>query len=126
MKQYVVDAFTEKIFTGNPAAVCVMDTWLNDQIMQSIAVENNLSETAFAVKEGAVYHLRWFTPGGEVELCGHATLATAYVITRFVEPKLKTVTFHTLSGILTVEKQDDLLVMNFHLFSCSRFPSRNK
>ncbi|WP_296826807.1 PhzF family phenazine biosynthesis protein [uncultured Megasphaera sp.] len=122
MKQYVVDAFTEKVFTGNPAAVCVMDTWLNDQIMQNIAVENNLSETAFAVKEGAVYHLRWFTPGGEVELCGHATLATAYVITRFVEPKLKTVTFHTLSGILTVEKQDDLLVMNFPSFQLQPVP----
>ena len=106
MKQYVVDAFTDNVFAGNPAAVCVMDKWLDDRTMQNIAVENNLSETAFAVKEGGAYHLRWFTPGGEVELCGHATLATAYVITRFVESELKTVAFDTLSGRLTVEKQD--------------------
>lgn len=104
MKQYVVDAFTDKVFAGNPAAVCVMDKWLDDRTMQNIAIENNLSETAFAVREGSVYHLRWFTPGGEVELCGHATLATAYVITRFVEPSLQTVAFDTLSGRLTVEK----------------------
>ena len=116
MKQYVVDAFTDKVFAGNPAAVCVMDKWLDDCTMQNIAIENNLSETAFAVREGCVYHLRWFTPGGEVELCGHATLATAYVITRFVESGLKTVTFDTLSGRLMVEKQDDLLKMDFHPF----------
>ena len=87
MKQYIVDAFTDKVFAGNPAAVCVMDQWLDDRTMQNIAIENNLSETAFAVKGGNAYHLRWFTPGGEVELCGHATLATAYVITRFAEPE---------------------------------------
>lgn len=66
MKQYVVDAFTDKVFAGNPAAVCAMDKWLDDRTMQNIAIENNLSETAFAVREGSVYHLRWFTPGGEV------------------------------------------------------------
>lgn len=82
LTQYVVDAFTDKIFAGNPAAVCVMDRWLPDALMQKIAIENNLSETAFAVKVGDLYHLRWFTPGGEIELCGHATLATAYVVTR--------------------------------------------
>ena len=67
MKQYIVDAFTDKVFSGNPAAVCVMDTWLPDDIMQQIALENNLSETAFAVPDGDGYHLRWFTPGGEVD-----------------------------------------------------------
>lgn len=122
MKQYIVDAFTEKVFSGNPAAVCVMDKWLDDRTMQNIAIENNLSETAFAVKENNIYHLRWFTPGGEVELCGHATLATAYVITRFVEPGLKTVAFDTLSGCLTVEKQEDLLMMNFPSFPLKPVP----
>lgn len=122
MKQYVVDAFTDKVFAGNPAAVCVMDKWLSDDTMQKIAIENNLSEAAFAVKEGAAYHLRWFTPGGEVELCGHATLATAYVITRFVEPDLTAVAFDTLSGRLTVEKSDDLLTMDFPSFQLTPVP----
>ena len=76
MKQYVVDAFTDRVFAGNPAAVCVMDEWLDDAAMQNIAMENNLSETAFTVREGERWHLRWFTPGGEIDLCGHATLAT--------------------------------------------------
>lgn len=122
MKQYVVDAFTDKVFSGNPAAICVMNEWPEDSIMQNIAIENNLSETAFAVKERDTYHLRWFTPGGEVELCGHATLATAYIITRFVEPELKTVAFDTLSGRLTVEKHDDLLMMDFPSFQLKPVP----
>ena len=122
MKQYVVDAFTDKVFAGNLAAICVMDKWLDEGTMQSIAIENNLSETAFAVREGDAYHLRWFTPGGEVELCGHATLATAYVITRFVEPELKTVAFDTLSGRLTVEKQGELLTMDFPAFDLKPVP----
>lgn len=122
MKQYVVDAFTDKVFAGNPAAVCVMNQWLADDTMQKIAIENNLSETAFAVKEGDAYHLRWFTPGGEVELCGHATLATAYVITRFVEPNLTVVVFDTLSGRLTVEKSGDLLTMDFPSFQLTPIP----
>lgn len=122
MKQYVVDAFTNKVFAGNPAAVCVMDKWLPDDVMQKIAVENNLSETAFAVKEGSAYHLRWFTPGGEVELCGHATLATAYVIGRFVEPEWTAVPFDTLSGRLTVEKNGGLLTMDFPSFQLKPLP----
>ena len=80
MKQYVVDAFTDHVFAGNPAAVCVMDAWLPDELLMKITRENNLSETAFAVKEGEGYRLRWFTPGGEIDLCGHATLAAAYVV----------------------------------------------
>lgn len=122
MKQYVVDAFTDKVFAGNPAAVCVADSWPDETLMQNIAIENNLSETAFAVREGDAYHLRWFTPGGEVELCGHATLATAYIITRFVEPELKTVAFDTLSGRLTVEKQGELLTMDFPAFDLKPVP----
>ena len=74
MKQYVVDAFTDKVFSGNPAAVCVLDKPLSDELMQKITTENNLSETAFALKDGDGYKLRWFTPGGEIDLCGHATL----------------------------------------------------
>lgn len=116
MKQYTVDAFTEKVFAGNPAAICIMDKWLPDDTMQKLAVENNLSETAFAVKEADQYHLRWFTPGGEVELCGHATLAAAYVITRFIEPACNQVIFNTLSGLLTVKRNDELLEMDFPSF----------
>ncbi len=122
LKQYIVDAFTDKVFAGNPAAVCVTDKWLDDRTMQSIAIENNLSETAFAVREGGAYRLRWFTPGGEVELCGHATLATAYAITRFVEPGLNSVAFNTLSGRLTVEKQGELLMMDFPSFCLRPVP----
>ncbi len=122
MKQYVVDAFTDKVFAGNPAAVCVMDKWLGDELMQKIAIENNLSETAFCVKDGGSYHLRWFTPGGEVELCGHATLATAYVILNFVEPDSTLVSFDTLSGRLTVEKQGDMLSMDFPAFRLEPLP----
>lgn len=122
MKQYVVDAFTDQVFAGNPAAVCVMDGWLNDEVMRSIAIENNLSETAFAVSEGEGYRLRWFTPGGEVELCGHATLASAYVIMRFYEPDRRSVSFDTLSGKLTVEKQGDLLRMDFPSFALTPVP----
>ena len=113
MKQYVVDAFTDKVFSGNPAAVCVMDGWLPEELMMKITIENNLSETAFCVKEGANYHLRWFTPGGEIDLCGHATLATAYTIFRFYEPELSEVRFDTLSGELIVTRNGELLEMDF-------------
>ena len=77
MKQYIVDAFTDKVFCGNQAAVCVMDSWISDSLMQNIAKENNFSETAFTVKEGDKYHLRWFTPAAEIDFCGHATLGMA-------------------------------------------------
>ena len=126
MKQYIVDAFTDKVFSGNPAAVCVMEKWPDDAVMQNIAIENNLSETAFAVKEGEAYHLRWFTPGGEVELCGHATLATAYVITHFYDPEKNSIAFDTLSGRLTVEKQNDMLIMDFPSFKLQPVPVTEK
>ena len=80
MKQYIVDAFTDQVFHGNPAAVVLLEAWISDELMNNIAKENNLSETAYTVKTGNTYHLRWFTPGGEIDLCGHATLATAFVI----------------------------------------------
>lgn len=113
MKQYTVDAFTDKVFSGNPAAVCIMDKWLFDDIMINITKENNLSETAFLVKEGLDYKLRWFTPGGEIDLCGHATLAAAYVITTYIDPKAQKINFQTKSGLLTVEKKMDLFEMSF-------------
>ena len=87
MKQYIVDAFTDKPFSGNPAAVCMMESWPSEGSMMKLAMENNLSETAFIVKEDKGYHLRWFTPGTEVELCGHATLASALVILNYYEPE---------------------------------------
>ena len=126
MKYYVVDAFTDKIFAGNPAGVCVMPEWISDNLMQKIAMENNLSETAFAVKEGESYRLRWFTPGGEVDLCGHATLATAYIILRFVEPKLHALSFQTLSGELTVIRKGDLLEMDFPSIETEPYPLRQE
>ncbi|NLJ79300.1 MAG: PhzF family phenazine biosynthesis protein [Tissierellia bacterium] len=113
MRQYIVDAFTEKVFGGNPAAVCIMEEWLPDELMANITMENNLSETAFAVKEGSGYRLRWFTPGGEIDLCGHATLATAYIISKFIEPGISQIHFKTLSGPLKVIRKDDLFKMDF-------------
>lgn len=113
MKQYVVDAFTTKIFSGNPAAVCILDDWIEESIMQKIAIENNLSETAFSVKHDNRYHIRWFTPGGEVSLCGHATLATSFVITNFIEPDLSKIIFDSLSGELIVKKKNDLFELDF-------------
>ncbi len=113
MKQYIVDAFTDKPFSGNPAAVCVMESWPSEESMMNLAMENNLSETAFIVKEAAGYRLRWFTPGTEVELCGHATLASAFVILNFYEPDSKTVQFSTLSGVLTVRRNGSLYEMDF-------------
>lgn len=113
MKQYIVDAFTDRVFHGNPAAVCVMEAWPSEDLMMNITRENNLSETAFAVKEGNRYHLRWFTPGGEIDLCGHATLAAAYIITQFIEPEINRVDFDTLSGFLSVDRQGDLFEMSF-------------
>lgn len=122
MRQYIVDAFTDKVFAGNPAAVCVMDSWLPEELMMQITLENNLSETAFAVREGEVYRLRWFTPGGEIDLCGHATLATAYVISRFVEPGAELLRFDTLSGILTVRKRGELFELDFPAYELSPIP----
>ena len=110
---YQVDAFTDKVFGGNPAAVCLLDQWPDDDVMQDIAAENNLSETAFLVGSGADYDLRWFTPVLEIDLCGHATLASAYVIFNYLEPNLTAVRFQTASGELRVGREADLLVMDF-------------
>ena len=122
MKQYIVDAFTNKPFSGNPAAVCVMDKWLSDESMMKLAMENNLSETAFIVKEEKGYHLRWFTPGTEVELCCHATLASAFVILNYYEPGREIVQFTTLSGVLTVKRKGRFYEMD--CYSSQPLPHR--
>ena len=122
MKCYVVDAFTKEVFKGNPAAVCVMDSWISDELMQRIAMENNLSETAFTVKEGDAYRLRWFTPGGEIDLCGHATLATAYVLAHFIAPQEQVFRFQTLSGELVVSQDGERLSMDFPAYEMKEVP----
>lgn len=120
MKQYIVDAFTDHVFGGNQAAVCIMRQWLPDALMQDIAKENLFSETAFAVKEKDAYRLRWFTPGGEIDFCGHATLGTAFVLFHSYEKHLSQLVFHTLVGTITVEKQDDRIVMDFPAYRCKK------
>ncbi|MDR0779592.1 MAG: PhzF family phenazine biosynthesis protein [Pseudomonadales bacterium] len=109
---YIVDAFTSRVFHGNPAAVCPLDAWPSDALMQRIAAENNLPETAFLVPEGTHWHLRWFTPLVEIELCGHATLASALVLA-LRNPTLNQFRFHTLSGELTVTREGDLYTLDF-------------
>lgn len=126
MKQYIVDAFTDEVFKGNPAAVCVMDKWLSDELMMSIASENNLSETAFIVKETDGYRLRWFTPTTEVEICGHATLASAFVILNYYEKDSDTVVFQTVSGTLTVKRRNDILEMDFPTYDLKEIPVTDK
>lgn len=110
---YQVDAFTSKLFGGNPAAVCPLQEWLSDDIMQKLAAENNLSETAFFVKEGDEYHLRWFTPEFEIDLCGHATLASAFVLFNQLGYNGEVIKFNTKSGLLTVSKKGELIELNF-------------
>ncbi len=113
IKQYQVDAFATRVFEGNPAAVCPLDSWLEDELLQSIAEENNLSETAFFVSSEKGFELRWFTPTKEVDLCGHATLASAHVIFDILGYSKKVVTFDTRSGELLVEKRGSRLQMDF-------------
>ena len=114
IKIYQVDAFTDKLFSGNPAAVCILDKWLSDDLMQSIAEENNLAETAFVVRNEKNFEIRWFTPAVEVDLCGHATLASAFVLFNILEYPDSVIRFHSpRSGLLTVEKKDEMLFLDF-------------
>ncbi len=110
---YQVDAFTDHLFRGNPAAVCPLEEWLDKQTMQNIAAENNLSETAFFVKKGEGFEIRWFTPTVEVDLCGHATLASAHVIFNFLDFKGEVIKFQSQSGELRVTRSGDLLTLDF-------------
>lgn len=126
MKQYIVDAFTKEAFKGNPAAVCVMKKWPTEEFMKNLAAENNLSETAFIVKEEKGYHLRWFTPTVEVEICGHATLASAFVILNFYDIEAEEVKFNTLSGELIVRKVDDMLELDFPRYELKEIPVTEK
>jgi predicted PhzF superfamily epimerase YddE/YHI9 len=112
LRLYQVDAFADRVFTGNPAAVCPLDEWLPEDVMQSIAAENNLSETAFFVPRADGFELRWFTPRTEVDLCGHATLAAAFVLLNQLELAKTAVRFFTKSGLLEVACQDDLMVLD--------------
>ena len=120
---YQVDAFTDKIFGGNPAAIIPLQSWLDESLMQKIAMENNLSETAFIVAtdgdEESSYHIRWFTPTLEIDLCGHATLASAYIIKTFLEPHIQEITFTTQkSGKLKTYIKDRMYTLDFP----ARFP----
>lgn len=123
IQQYDVDAFTEKVFGGNQAAVCLPGEPLSAGLMQAIARENNFSETAFAVKrEDGSYSLRWFTPGGEISLCGHATLAASYVLFRFREPDARRIVFRTKSGDLFVSQKDGFIEMDFPACGAKEIP----
>lgn len=113
MQYYVIDVFTDKLFGGNPAGVCLLNNWLSDKTLQYIAAENNLSETAFLVKQGAYYDLRWFTPSIEVDLCGHATVASAFVLFEDAEKDIDIIHFKTVSGMMTVKRESDLLYLDF-------------
>lgn len=114
LKLYQIDAFADKVFSGNSAAVCPLESWLDDSLMQKIAMENNLAETAFYTKQDDGYQIRWFTPTIEVDLCGHATLATAFVLFTFEGHTGDTILFHSpRSGRLNVAKRDNLLVLDF-------------
>jgi PhzF family phenazine biosynthesis protein len=110
---FQIDAFADRPFTGNPAAVMPLAAWLPDGTLQAIAAENALSETAFFVKEGGGFRIRWFTPACEVDLCGHATLASAFVLFTELEPDRTSVDFQSASGPLSVRKQGDLLALDF-------------
>jgi PhzF family phenazine biosynthesis protein len=110
---YHIDAFTDKIFRGNPAAVCPLEKWIDDELLQKMAAENNLSETAFFVQKENDFELRWFTPIVEVDLCGHATLAAAHVIFQYLLPDLTEIHFQSQSGILKVTRENDHLMMDF-------------
>lgn len=118
LKYYVADAFADQVFEGNPAGVCILDAWISEEKMKKIAMENNLSETGFAVKENdspCTYQLRWFTPVDEIDLCGHCTLGTAYILFEFYEKNETIIHFNALKcgHKLTVTKEQDLLTMDF-------------
>jgi PhzF family phenazine biosynthesis protein len=110
---YQIDAFSSKAFGGNPAAVCPLEAWIDDALMQSIAAENNVAETAFFVPNDAGFDIRWFTPATEVDLCGHATVASAYVVFEHVRPGSDRVTFDSKSGALPVARRDGKIALDF-------------
>lgn len=122
LKLYQVDAFTTHLFGGNPAAVCPLENWPPDEVMQNVAMENNLAETAFFVKKGDHFHIRWFTPVIEVDLCGHATLASAYVIFNELKHQGNSVSFESRSGILTVTRSGNELTLDLPADTIKEIP----
>lgn len=123
LKMYQIDAFTDVVFRGNPAAVVPLQEWLPDERMQGIAAENNLAETAFFVPDGDGFALRWFTPRHEMDLCGHATLASAFVLFAHLDYPRDVVRFETRGGTLTVRRDDELLAMDFPTIRPKSCPS---
>lgn len=114
MQCYIVDAFSDKVFGGNPAAVCLLENkWLEESLMQNMAKEHQLAETAFVLRSNGGYHIRWLTPGGEIDLCGHATLASAFVIMNFIDSTLQEIAFESKSGILEVRRIADMYELDF-------------
>ncbi|MBQ4819372.1 PhzF family phenazine biosynthesis protein [Aquimarina sp. MMG016] len=107
IKMYQIDAFTKKLFGGNPAAICHLPHWLDDETLQNIAIENNLAETGYFVKKDDTYEIRWFMPHAEIDLCGHATLASAYVIFNYIDQSISEVVFSSKSGILKAKKESN-------------------
>lgn len=122
MKQYIIDSFTDKPFKGNLAAVCVPENKISEETMQKIAMENNLSETAFLESCGDDYNLRWFTPCKEIDFCGHATLAAAFVVMNYLKPAMKTVRFHTKKGLFTVTRNNQNYTMEFPAYKYKKIP----
>ncbi len=120
---FQVDAFTDKVFHGNPAAVCILTEWFNDELLQAIAIENNLSETAFVLEEENGPHIRWFTPNGEVSLCGHATLAAGFVLFELGRVAQEKIQFSSLSGALTVYRKGEGYMLDFPALSYHVMPS---
>ncbi|MDR0771415.1 MAG: PhzF family phenazine biosynthesis protein [Burkholderiales bacterium] len=127
MQYHVIDVFTDTLFGGNPAGVCLLDAWLPDDVLQNIAAENNLSETAFLVKRENDYDLRWFTPTVEIDLCGHATVASAFVL--FEDSEAAEIKFKTMSGMMAVTKENGLLSLDFPsrpVSPCPMYPTFEK
>lgn len=121
IRQFTIDAFTNEVFKGNPASICLLDKWLDDDVLLNIAKENNLSETAFVVSKNDEFELRWFTPKVEVSLCGHATLATAFALYTALENCPEVLKFHTMSGLLIVQKIGDKLFMDLPIFELKKW-----
>ncbi len=120
---YQIDTFTEQVFKGNPAAVCPLEAWLPDQVLQNIAAENNLSETAFFIDDTDGFHIRWFTPTVEVELCGHATLASGHVLFNIMGEHADEIVFHSMSGDLLVTRKESFIELNFPRYQLSECPT---
>ncbi len=110
---FQIDAFTDKVFHGNPAAICLLDDWLNDELLEAIAFENNLSETAFIIENNCGYQIRWFTPNGEVNLCGHATLAAGFLLFELGKSRSNAIHFSSSGGSFKVQKNGEMLTLSF-------------